>query len=98
MSGSTWGNVIPSPKTWAEIGIATKKWFEIFQLPEAGILKAKLKWGPVSGQLTNELDYMEIIASEVEARYVQFEITITDPSSGGGLYLYELNMKAAYWQ
>jgi len=98
MSGSTWGYVIPSPTTWAAIGITTKRWYEIFQLPEAGILRVKLKWGSVSGQLTSEADYLEIVAPEIEARYVQIEITITDPDAGANLYLYELNMKAAYWQ
>jgi hypothetical protein len=94
---NAWGNIIPSPMTWAQIGITTKRWYEIFQLAQAGVVRAVLKWGTVSGELTEQADFFEIIAAEINARYVQVEVTITDPAAGSYLYLYKLNMKAAYY-
>ena len=97
-SNQTWGGILPGGTTWADIGISTKRWYEIFAATIAGQLRAKLKWGDSSGSLTNEASFFELLAPEITGRYVQVEITLTDPTSDSVLYLYKLNMKAAYWQ
>jgi hypothetical protein len=97
-SNQTWGGILPGGTTWADIGISTKRWYEIFAATIAGQLRAKLKWGDSSGSLTNEASFFELLAPEITGRYVQVEITLTDPTPDSVLYLYKLNMKAAYWQ
>ncbi len=97
-SNQTWGGILPGGTTWADIGISTKRWYEIFAATIAGQLRAKLKWGDSSGSLTNEASFFELLAPEITGRYVQVEITLTDPTLDSVLYLYKLNMKAAYWQ
>lgn len=97
-SNQTWGGILPGGTTWADIGISTKRWYEIFAATIAGQLRAKLKWGDSSGSLTNEASFFELLAPEIAGRYVQVEITLTDPTPDSVLYLYKLNMKAAYWQ
>ncbi len=97
-SNQTWGGILPGGTTWADIGISTKRWYEIFAATIAGQLRAKLKWGDSSGSLTNEASFFELLAPEITGRYVQVEITLTDPTQDSVLYLYKLNMKAAYWQ
>lgn len=74
-----------------------KTFSELYALTEAGQLEATIKYGNTSGSLTSELDFFHISAPEIEARYVQLEITITDPAADSNLYLYELNMKAYTW-
>ena len=88
---SIWGEA----RTFIEVDPQLEKTFsDLYAITSAGILRAKLKWGSVSGSLSNELDWFEITAPEVSARYVQVEITIVDPSADANLYLYALNMKA----
>lgn len=97
-SNMTWNGIIPPPVTWEQIGIATKRWMEIFQPTAAAQLEAKIKYGTVSGQLTNEFTRFQMTAPEFEARYVKVVVTITDPTVDSALYLRRLNMKAAFWQ
>jgi hypothetical protein len=91
----TWSSLFGT-STWADV-LGTKKWYEIVAPDYAGILTAKIKWGTSSGVYTNEADRFELCSVEFEARYIQVEVTITDPFIGSNLYLYTLNMKAAYW-
>jgi hypothetical protein len=92
-----WSAVIPAGATWADVFTATAKWYEILSPEFAGALSAKLLWGTSPGSLINEADKLELLGIEIEARYVQVEITITDPDIGSNLYLKTLNMVAAYW-
>lgn len=85
-------------ETWDDVIAGGKRWYEILVPSEASQLRVKLKWGNVVDQLDNEADYFEILAPEIRGRYVQIEIEITDPSIDVYMYLYKLDMKAAYWQ
>jgi hypothetical protein len=96
-SDLTWGGILPSGTTWEDIGIETKRWYEIFASTNAGQLRATLRWGDTSGSLSNEASFFELLAPEITGRYVQVVVTITDPTIDSVLYLYTLNMKAAYW-
>lgn len=79
-SGTTWGDVIPSPDTWSDIGITERTWQEIFALENAPEVHMKLYWGDVSGSLTNSAEKMEILSTIATGRYWKWEITIRDPS------------------
>jgi hypothetical protein len=94
---STWTASLGSGKTWAEALETGKRWYEQLAPAYAGIIQAKLKWGNSSGSLTGETTKLEILAPEISARYIQFEIAIIDPNPSSNLYLKELNCKAAYW-
>lgn len=101
-SSSTWGGVIPSPNTWASVSETTASWSEIFQADQAGVIAATITWGDtVDGdgaiESPTSADFFQILAPEFSARYVQVEITITDPSLDATTYLKELNMETAYW-
>jgi hypothetical protein len=96
-SSGTWTASLGTGRTWTEaLGTGTR-WYEVLAPAYAGVVEATMKWGNSSGSLTNSASKMEILSAEISARYVQFEITITDPDVGSNLYLKELNLKAAYW-
>ena len=78
-AGTTWGDVIPSPDLWSEIGITTRMWAEIFSLSAGPSVAMKLKYGETSPP-TNEVEKMEILSAIVTGRHFQLEIVITDPS------------------
>jgi len=90
---TTWNGVMPSPDTWDDINISTESWDEIFQPSAAGQLQATLYYS-TDGSNWNTIDFFEILAAEVRARYLKIDVTITDPNDNANLYLAELNMKA----
>lgn len=96
-AGGTWASLAPSPALWSSLISSTTKWKDILSPEFAGIIQAKLLWGDTTGNLVNETDYFEILAPEINGRFVQVEITIIDPDLATHLYLKTLNMKAAYW-
>lgn len=88
---SIWGTGL----TFADVDPSAAKTFaSLYSLTAAGILRAQLKWGTSTGSLNSSLDWFEILAAEISARYVQVVVTLTDPALDANLYLYELNMKA----
>ena len=96
-AGSTWEALFPGTLTWAAGGIEGKRWNNILTPAVAGSISVKLMWGITSGSLTDSVGKLEILSPEIEARYVQIEVTLTDPNAGSNLLLNELNMIAAYW-
>lgn len=96
-SATSWEGIFPGTTTWADKTDATTKWYELTAPNVAAILSAKIKWGVASGVYPNEADFFEILAPEFTARYIQVEITITDPQTDANLYIKRLNMKTAYW-
>ncbi len=96
-SSGTWDAIFPGTTTWADKTDASTRWYELLQPEYAGILSAKLLWGDTSGSLTNSAEKLELLGIEIEGRYVQVEITLTDPDNESFLYLKTLNMVAAYW-
>ena len=96
-AGGTWDALFPSTTLWSDKLTSTTRWYEHLAPEYAGVLSAKLFWGPTTGALTNEGAKLEILAPEVSAQYLQVEITITDPDDGSNLYCKILDMVAAYW-
>jgi hypothetical protein len=96
-AGGTWDVLFPSGALWSSRIAPGIRWSDILNPVVASRIQATLKWGTLPGSLTNEVDYLEIIAPEINARYVQVVITLTDPDIASNLYLKTLNMKAAYW-
>jgi hypothetical protein len=96
-SDGYWEDVVPVADTWEDLVGSTTRWSDFLAIVAAGNISAKLYWGDTTGSLTNSADKLEILGIEIEARYVQVEITITDPDLGSNLYLKTLNMVAAYW-
>jgi hypothetical protein len=97
VSSGTWAAIFPGTSTWDDFITATTRWYELTQPDTAGNLSAKLFWGNVSGALSNSAEKLELLGIEIEARYVQVEITIIDPDDSANLHLKTLNMTAAYW-
>jgi hypothetical protein len=95
--GGTWAALFTGTMTWSEVGIENKRWNNILTPAVAGSISVKLMWGITSGSLTESVNKLEILSPEIEARYVQIEVTLTDPNVGSNLLLNELNMIAAYW-
>jgi hypothetical protein len=96
-SSQEWSGALAAGKTWTELGLALKKWYEIFASTVASQLKATVYWGTSPGSLTNSADFFEICSAEFSAQYVQVVVEITDPALDANLKLKTLNMKAAYW-
>jgi len=91
-AGTTWGDVIPPPDIWTEIGITTRQWAEIFSLAAGPSVTMKLKYGETSPP-TNEVEMMEILSAIVTGRYFQLEIVITDPSDAVNALVENFTMK-----
>lgn len=96
VSTASW-DAIFSTYTWEDRIGSTTRWDNLIAVGEQGKIEATIHWGDTTGNLTNSADGFELLAAEFSARYVQVEVTITDPNTSSNLYLYTLNMKAAYW-
>ncbi|MGA2332294.1 MAG: phage tail protein [Syntrophales bacterium] len=94
-----WSALGPPSLKWTDIAAITKKWTDLFAGGAGGAqVTATIKWGNASGVYTGQADFFQLLAPEFTARYVQVIVTLTDPAAGGNVFLYKLNMKAAYWQ
>lgn len=96
-SSSTWNSIFPGSTTWYDRITSTTTWDDLLSNNGFGIIEATIYWGDTSGNLTNSADGFELLAAEFSARYVQVKITLTDPNYESNMYLFTLNMKAAYW-
>jgi hypothetical protein len=76
--GSLWNDKLPDPTKWSEVGVATKKWREIFELTASPQVPMTLKFGTTTPP-TSEIDKLEIVAVTITGRYYQLQIGITDP-------------------
>jgi hypothetical protein len=94
-STATWA-ALPDTDTWANVGATTLRWYELFLTEAAGQANALCYWGETSPP-TNEVSFFQILAPEFTARYVKVYVELIDPDAQSYLYLYKLNMKAAYW-
>ncbi|OPY78298.1 MAG: hypothetical protein A4E65_02321 [Syntrophorhabdus sp. PtaU1.Bin153] len=95
-AAATWAALFGLGKWSDTIGPDTS-WADLVANVAAAQLSAKIYWGDTSGNLSNSADFFQITAPEFTARYVQVEVTITDPNGSTNLYVRTLNMKAAYW-
>ena len=93
-----WESVFSAGDLWGDRISEGQKWYQVFAPSTTGHLKATLHYGDTSGNLTNSIDRFEMFSPEVSARYVQVEITITDPALDVYTYVNELNMTAAFWR
>lgn len=78
-SANTWEGKFPSITTWAQGGVGTLTWAQIFELVTAPGIDIRVKYGDTNPP-TNEVKKMEILSSVIEGRYFQVGIIITDPS------------------
>lgn len=100
-SSGLFSAVFPDGVTFADRDTRNKTFAQLWQASQAGVIQAVLKWSdssPVDDNLKGQADFFQILAPEINGRYVKVDITITDPVEDAYLYLYELNMKAYYWQ
>lgn len=77
-AGTTWGDIAPSPMTWAELGV-DRTWRSIFELPAGPALRLSLLYGDDSPPV-HQVGRMEILYAVVTGRYFQVKVDITDPS------------------
>ena len=84
----TWDGFFPSPVTWDD-KLDANTWNTVFAVE--GSLSAKLKYGDVDVS-ENTLENFNNLAPEIDARYLQVELTINDPELTANLFVYELNM------
>ena len=83
-TGTTWDSQVPVPNTWNDINASTNTWTNIFSLDQGPSVTMRIYYGQTSPP-TNYVDKMEILSAIVtNARYLQVQITITDP----GLEIY----------
>jgi hypothetical protein len=81
-AGNTWDHQVPIPYTWDQARASERTWLEIFTLTAAPSVSMKLKYGATNPP-TSEVSRLEILSTVLTGfRYLQLEITITDPSEG----------------
>ena len=95
-SSASWA-ALPSTNTWASIQSSSKRWYEVVNQSQAGILESTIRWGDSTDALNNSAKMFHVCSPEFTARYMQVDVTITDPDVLSQLYLKTLNMTAAYW-
>ena len=95
-SSASWA-ALPSSNTWASIESSAKRWYEVVNQSQAGLLESTIRWGNSTDALNNSAKMFNVCAPEFTARYLQVGVTITDPDILSQLYLRTLNMTAAYW-
>ena len=95
-SSASWA-ALPSTNTWASIQSSSKRWYEVVNQSQAGILESTIRWGDSTDALNNSAKMFNVCSPEFTARYMQVDVTITDPDVLSQLYLKTLNMTAAYW-
>ncbi len=95
-SSASWA-ALPSTNTWASVQSSSKRWYEVVNQSQAGILESTIRWGDSTDALSNSAKMFNVCAPEFTARYVQVDVTITDPDVLSNLYVKTLNMTAAYW-
>lgn len=94
----TWEFVFQPDDLWTDRIAPGTRWFQLFSPSTTGNLKAKLKYGVSSGNLNEIIENFEMFSPEVNCRFVQVEIEITDPALGMHFYVQELNMTGAFWR
>ena len=91
----TWESIVGS-NTWATVlDPSTIKWFQLTSPDTTGALTATIKWGTSTGVYPNSASRFELSSVEFSARYIQVEVTITDPTADSNMFLYTMNMTAA---
>ena len=95
-SSASWA-ALPSSNTWTSIESSNKRWYEVVNQSQAGVLKSTIRWGDSTDALDNSAQMFQVCAPEFTARYCQIDVTITDPDVLSNLYLYKMQMTAAYW-
>lgn len=93
---ATWNILFPITSKWSDVVSSISQWNDILIPIPPEELKVKLKWGSSSGVYPNE-EYFYNVTHEIEARFVQIEIEITDLSLSENLYVRDLNCTASYW-
>lgn len=96
-NASIWDSIFPSGATWSNRITSTTTWDQLIAAGDHGKIEATLYWGDTTGNLTNSASGIELLAAEFSARYLRLLVTITDPNYESNIYLYTLNMTAAYW-
>ena len=92
-AGTTWDDQVPVANTWNDINVSTSSWTNIFALDKGPSVTMRVYYGPTSPP-TNYVDRMEILSAIVtNARYLQAEITITDPGLEVFAYVEEFHLR-----
>lgn len=90
-AGTTWGDIAPSPMTWAELGVS-RTWRQIFELAAGPSLRMTLFYGDDNPPV-HQVGRMEILNAVVTGRYFQIQVEITDPAPEIYTLLEELQLK-----
>ncbi len=67
-----------SGTTWDEGGAANKSWSQIFELTEASQVEIAINYGDTTGVYPARVERMEILSTQIDGRYCQVDIKITD--------------------
>lgn len=94
-TASTWES-LPG-ETWDDLAGMGTKWYELASEIAAGRISAILYYGDSPGNLSNQVNFFEITAPEISARYIKVTVILTDPAIDAYMYLHELNLNLAYW-
>lgn len=98
IADQTWNSIAPFSTKWNMITNFSTTWNSLLGLEElAGNIQATIYWGSTTDCADGNASFFHIFSPEFTARYIKVAVTITDATPGTHLYLYTLNMKAAYW-
>lgn len=94
-TGATWEGGI-GDVTWDTVLVPGETWQEQFANIQVGVIRMELLHSR-DNALWETVDHMEIHSAEVEARYVQYRIYITDNDENSRVMVKPVTEKAWYW-
>lgn len=95
-TGAAWWDQFSSSAIWTSKFGPSDTWLWLFGAFIAGTLKMRLGYSTDNVNFT-WVDYFESYVVEIQARYVKYEIQITDVQVDGFLYVKPMTYKEAYW-
>jgi hypothetical protein len=98
-TAKTFSNIFqfPNDLTFSQILTGKETFNDLWSTYGAGQLDSTISWGETSDALTNSAGYFDISAIEISGRYVQIDVSITDPDLANNLHVYTMNMAASTW-
>ncbi|KKU25671.1 MAG: hypothetical protein UX37_C0016G0015 [Microgenomates group bacterium GW2011_GWA2_46_16] len=96
-TGTAWYDQFNATQLWTDKFSGSDTWLTLFGAYIAGILKMRLGYSN-DNSIYYWIDYFESYVAETQARYVKYEITITDVAADGRLCVKPTTYKEAYWQ
>lgn len=103
-TGTAWTDQFLPTDLWTDVFLGGDTWIDLYGPYAAGSLTAKF-WYSSNGISWSQVATFEALTTETQARYVKYELALTDIDAAGFLYVFAqsaspphtFTLKEAYW-